>query len=526
MGGAATISGVLKYAFTGVTTSATGATVATTALGMALRTALAVTAVGAIITAITLLVQALDKMETRYEKATKKVNELNESFEKNNSVQQSIRGYISNLDDMSKALDHTNEDVEAFNSLHEMIKYAYPDFQSRITTEITDVGELAAAYQLLTEDLQKYAEQKLIAMRTDAISNSDSYKTVFANGMSQVHSRTGEALWYDPWVHGNIGEEAFIKNIMGTDKSDWSVSHYQSYLDAAQSRMYEITANDPYESTIRPMLNTLIAALKTGMEEAKEEGSSVIRSGLIGMVTGALDPSQFGNNLDLYMGLQESIVDALLGEAMTNPNFDATQRTKELTDDVTLWIEAMRNTVADQVKNLNDNTDTEFITNVLLGNLAAAPIKIPNNLAKQLLGPWYEAIGQNIDAFIGTEEEVVKAKIEDFQQRIADQISYIDEGRMTGRRGMWQGHKGGSFLATLVDEMLLGGASVEQIEETINPFLQYLGGVTDQFKNTVAEVASPEAAEIITNMLDPFYQFEKNMENAQGTLEYLDNLRS
>ena len=88
-------------------------------------------------------------------------------------------------------------------------------------------------------------------------------------------------MWYDDYVNGGIGEESWIKSLIGADKSGWTAGTYQAYMDMAQQRMYDITYADPTEATagIRSLISVLLDSLSAGMEQAKAEGIEEIRSG-------------------------------------------------------------------------------------------------------------------------------------------------------------------------------------------------------------------------------------------------------
>lgn len=173
MAGAKLGGSQLMATLVGVGTTATGATTAVSALGVALRAALG----GLAIAGVVGLVGWLAKLAIEAGDVKKRVLELNQSMTQTDEMQSALGGHIAQLEAMAQTTDRTNADVAAFNQLREEVVNTYPKINLSIMGEIHDIDELDAAYQLLTKDLKAYAMQKAIAFQTDMQDKAGTYNS-------------------------------------------------------------------------------------------------------------------------------------------------------------------------------------------------------------------------------------------------------------------------------------------------------------------------------------------------------------
>lgn len=182
MGGATLAGSKLLAAITGVGFQAGVATTAVSGLGIALRAVFAVSIVGLVASLVGSFISLASSMGEVSDKATV-MADATKHFEQIGE----IGGYIKQVKELSEVTDRTSDDIAAFNELHAQIKEMYPDIKTSIHNEIQDVGELSAAYQLLTRDLEEYANSKIAASQAEAIAALGAYDTTFSGGMGKVH---------------------------------------------------------------------------------------------------------------------------------------------------------------------------------------------------------------------------------------------------------------------------------------------------------------------------------------------------
>lgn len=116
--------------------------------------------VGAIVAGLVGLIGVMTNTKQKAEELSAEITALNESLSQRTQDAMSLNGYITKVEELSKASKNTNEDIETFNALRSEIISAYPELASALQNEVTDVGELADAYDNLISTLQTYQAAK------------------------------------------------------------------------------------------------------------------------------------------------------------------------------------------------------------------------------------------------------------------------------------------------------------------------------------------------------------------------------
>lgn len=158
---------------------------------------------------------------------------------------------------MQNTTKKTNADVEAFNALHNEIKEMYPDIKTSIAGEINDIGELDAAYQLLTEDLKAYQLEKAIAFQTAAQSDAGTYNALLSRGLSKAYgiswTQTQSLNTYNQLAGStnNNTIRSVTESLSRSDRSSWSLEYYKAIEQALISAEEQATKNDVYDEEIK-----------------------------------------------------------------------------------------------------------------------------------------------------------------------------------------------------------------------------------------------------------------------------------
>ena len=89
----------------------------------------------------------------------------------------------------------------------------------------------------------------------------------------------------------------------------------------------------------------------------------------------------------------------------------------------------MQFTVSNLIENWNNtpyenkSAASELFTYSLLGAIADGPIKIPDEYAKMLLQPWFDAIGADIDDYISSDEPM--SELDAAMERVRTHIGNV-----------------------------------------------------------------------------------------------------
>lgn len=150
--GAATFSAkTWQYVMTGITTSATGATVATNMLGVALRSI----GIGIAIAAVGQLVGWFMSMKEAAVDAGETVKESLDKIDQGFSNIQTMEEFRSKLDEIDTSTNATKEDVDKFNQVRQEMISSSPSMKSALGEEVGSVEDLGGAYKTAREELEK-----------------------------------------------------------------------------------------------------------------------------------------------------------------------------------------------------------------------------------------------------------------------------------------------------------------------------------------------------------------------------------
>ena len=157
-------------ALTGVTTSATGATVATNTLGMALRSVGFGIAVAGIVHLVTWLISFHETAEVAAEKTAELADELNQSFSESGKISE----FASKIETLGKKTSYTNEDIAIFNQLRQEMIAVFPELAEKLGNEATMVEELAGKYEDMAAAIEEANKQRFYEQWNKAHDGIDS----------------------------------------------------------------------------------------------------------------------------------------------------------------------------------------------------------------------------------------------------------------------------------------------------------------------------------------------------------------
>ena len=513
MGGAATVSGVLKYAFAGVTTSATGATVATSALGMALRAV----GVGIVVAGIAGLVGWLVSLGKEAGNTKVDVDALNTTLSNYEKEISNINNLKDEVTRLAESYSGAKTDITEFNKMRQQIISTYPELKMQIGQEVTDVNQLAGAYENLIGVLSDYSYQKAMQAWNDAYTGRSGYIDEYNKATSGLYTRNKDFLDSSEWTTNSLSAKRGLNWYRSADKSDWTAADYMTaYARADDIRQY--LANIGEDITYA---DNVISELYAGMIAKTNQYDKQLRDALTGIVKGAIDPGHFKEALESIPSITEMIVDQLVEEGRNGALQDPTYRATELANSIGTYVENMTASVSKYVSDYNLNPSlfssglTDKVTQAFLTQLENAPVKITDETAKHILEPWFNAIGQSIDTYFDGSNPLKEA-ISAAQKEIESMLTW-------GKPENNQGRAGAARVGSIITDLLDLGASTDQIEGILIPFFKKIGTASDEFWNNLRIVRSDEINDIARGAATA--AFGESLNEAMAYLEQIEKIQ-
>lgn len=237
------------------------------------------------------------------------------------------------------------------------------------------------------------------------------------------------------------------------------------------------------------------------MNALAPEAEKDIRDGLIGIVAGAVRSLDFTDDLEYLPEIRENIINTLVDE-ITSGKVDPTtgainERARELGEIVSGRINDVKEAIPRYINNYQNATSegsANWVVNALINNLTTQSlVKLPDGLVKEILDPFFDAIGKDINDYIG-ESNAFDDGIAKIQETMATRIWNIQN--ITGRKQEYSGITGGAVIGSTIKELQELGATTSQIEDIIVPFFQELGIVTSDFWNNIRIVYGEDILKI------------------------------
>lgn len=141
-------------AITGVQTTAAGATVTTNMLGMALRSVGVGLAIAGVVQLVTWLIELRDNAEEAAKETAELASTLRDGFAQNDELNK----FSVSLKDIEGSTENASDQIAEFNNLRKQMISAFPEIESRLSKEVSNVNELGSAYdnaKAALEELQK-----------------------------------------------------------------------------------------------------------------------------------------------------------------------------------------------------------------------------------------------------------------------------------------------------------------------------------------------------------------------------------
>lgn len=216
-------------------------------------------------------------------------------------------GFAEQLEELRSSYSGTSEDISKFNALREQLIAANPGIESAIGGEVAVVGELAGAYESVTEAIKEMSLTQAIAAQEEALRNRGTYAMALKEGLFGYTEGASplsiRELGMGPdWYKTQDRLESGFEKIKSADRSGWGVGTYQVIRDLLQNQLYDVTANDPYNNEYKKLLDQSIRRIDLWIEQAKEAYGTKIRDGISGIVEGALNPDQLEFSELQYLG--------------------------------------------------------------------------------------------------------------------------------------------------------------------------------------------------------------------------------
>ena len=212
-------------ALTGFTTTATGATVATNMLGLALRSIGVGMAIAAASALITWLIDLANRADEAAAQTAELAATLKEGFKQNTNLDK----FSNELTALQSSTDKSSASIEAFNKLREEMIFAFPDMKDALGGEIKSVDELTAAYKRTTAAIEEKRKEQMNADWETAHSGVEAAKTTYNAALKK---------------QSNARESSLAKEMqrLATGIDDELLSSYHTYANLTMQTMEGLEA--------------------------------------------------------------------------------------------------------------------------------------------------------------------------------------------------------------------------------------------------------------------------------------------
>lgn len=267
-------------ALTGFTTTATGATVATNMLGLALRSIGVGMAIAAASALITWLIDLANRADEAAAQTAELADVLQEGFKQNTHLDK----FANELAALQSSTDKSSASIEAFNKLREEMISAFPDMKDALGGEIDRVDELTAAYERTTAAIEEKRREQMVADWEAAHVGVDAAMTAYDAAMKKRGSEQDSLLANKIKALSANDEEllhladAYANSTMHTLEGLKAQSELLSIaLDKTAAKIYDqASAFDVYGDSIEEVKNKLIVCRDRHkeLEQASKWGST------------------------------------------------------------------------------------------------------------------------------------------------------------------------------------------------------------------------------------------------------------
>lgn len=304
---------------------------------------------------------------------------------------------------LSSSLSGTAGDIDTFNDMRRKIIDLYPELKDALGKEVNDVNQLDDAYRNMITTLEDYAKKKSSYEREEAYSGrygylsqyNDAQKAFTAPGVYERNASYGNVKDAEKWL-GHYS--SYYKS-----KDKWNYQDFSTaYLEVEKIRNYLAEAGAPVNEA-----NALLKDISAGMQYKFQNIVDETRSSIDGLVRGALNVEKIPSELipEITDTIVEQMMDSWWRGELTDPLETAMTISSELDD----YIAQVEERVAQNIETYQSNPEyfanfKDAFTRDLMTYLENAPVKLPNEMAKSLLQPWFEAIGESIDSYAGFSE--------------------------------------------------------------------------------------------------------------------------
>lgn len=423
-----------------------GATTAAGGVSM-LNVALAATIAGAVILGITTIAGALLSLATNAEKAAKNAKELSDALSVRREAIGGIDDSVRGLEKLSASLTGTNEDVKTFNAAREDIIAKYPALKEVLSQEVTQVDQVAAAYQKVIDTLQKYNDAEVRRNWADAHSGIKDASRTYASGVDAYNRGMTftEQTRLDAAKSMMDRNGGFLKAYpynFNDLKNLGSIEAYKSYIalfeeNIANMESYILNSGEKIDEAMYDQLdgwrNILYNVLMPGLDSMTNDANEKITENISTILTDAVNAYENGDIINAI----PSILDKLLGrDWINNGNVMDEAQVREAAE---YAVQAYRDAVdfaREQIATLNyEDLDEKGIASIqesLLGLLREGAV--PEDEIVEILTPFYEGIGRTRDQLLadlvaGNEASGVDAggDNETFDEKLERAYQYLEQ---------------------------------------------------------------------------------------------------
>lgn len=422
-------------ALTGFTTTATGATVATNMLGLALRSIGVGLAIAAASALITWLIDLANRADEAAAQTAELADVLQEGFKQNTNLDK----FANELTALQSSTDKSSASIEAFNKLREEMISAFPDMKDALGGEVERVDELTAAYERTTAAIEEKRREQMSAdwetahsgvaaakVTYDAALKKQSnakesslakemqrlatgiddellngYQTYATLTMQTMEGLTAQSKLLDAaldktsakiydqagalGVYGDSVEDVKTNLAMYIDEqarlekaAEWGSDTrrtHQNNVGRAQDILLEIESYENY-------LYKLTSDIKPAIEQLQEEIATELHDSVTTLITDALNPYQFSDvPLNVLASMRQSLAE------MDWSNATAQDVRDQAEDLVTMYKEEYEHAM-----DLAGQIQTEGLSDKMVGYIAAEYKAMSDKLKAQGQGEWIDLI--------------------------------------------------------------------------------------------------------------------------------------
>lgn len=496
--GAATFSAkTWQYVMTGITTSATGATVATNMLGVALRSigiGIAIAAVGQLVGwFMSMKEAAVDAGETVKES----LNKIDQGF----SNIQTMEEFRSKLDEIDTSTNATKEDVDKFNQVRQEMISSFPSMKSALGEEVSSVEDLGGAYKTAREELEKLQKEQADETWRTARAGMKSARDLYEEAGGKYEGESFQDRWG--------GARRTARQLFST--GTYTLGNFDYYFGDGQENRGALnlrTVKD-YEEFIE-LANLNIDNMRTYLSNVGEKlGLNAETSAdYISQINDKLSRGESMNGVDVNEALKYA---------------EAMQKWEEV-----LWGVLMPG--SESVKNEIAESVSEFVQTTMTD--ALDPAKYPD-----MVGMFSELVGDMIDstdwadALYGKNTDDAEAYVRDYVKNYMDAIDKV-RSNVTRYTGIYDNPNPEATPESLKEwaqkayDGLMQGAIDSGIGESVAlrllaPFVNHVGG---EFAKEVKNVVDTGTGGVVADE-ETESDFEQNIKTAKDYLDQVYALR-